>query len=54
VEPVVDIGGFSTGLEAVVPRMANIATDFAYHMRVHGLDDAIHYFLFGGTLIKPL
>jgi hypothetical protein len=52
-EPIVDVGSGSMGFGAVVPRMANNATDFAHHMQVYGLDGAIHYFFFGGTLVKP-
>jgi hypothetical protein len=51
-KPIVDVGSGFTGFEAVVPRMDNISTDFAYIMRAHGRDGAIHCSFFSGTLVK--
>ena len=53
-EPVVFVGGVLTGLGPVVPGMSNIATDFACHMQIYGLDGALHCFFFVGTLVQPL
>jgi hypothetical protein len=50
--PIVDERCFFMGLGAIIPQVANIPTNLARHLRVHGFDGAL--WDFSGTLAKLL